>query len=102
MLPSIDNVKTLLEIPEGDQSKDNLIDLYIKRAEFYVKDYCNQEEILPSLQSTVEEIAVIYYLNRAYENVKSIREGDLSQVFHESLPPHIISHLNNNRRLKFV
>ncbi len=101
-MSSLENVKLLLDISEGDNTKDSLISLYINRAENFVKADCNQEELNPSLRDAVEEIAVIFYQNREFEGIKSTREGDMTTSFLNTLPSHVISILNSNRRLKFI
>lgn len=99
-MASIENVKILLGI--NDTSQDTLLNLYLSRATNFVKNYCNVDEITPSLDEIVEDIAVYLYRNRGVENIKSESKGSLSETYRDSLPDDIIAVLNRYRKVKFV
>jgi hypothetical protein len=98
-MDSIDNVKILLGI--SDNSQDDLLNLYISRAEQFVKTYCNIEEIPTELKSVIEDIAVFRYRMNGVENIKSESKGELSETYRDSLPQDILSQLNRYRRVIF-
>lgn len=99
-LPSLDNVKTLLDI--NDNSKDSILNLYLNRATNFVKDYCNTNELNSSLDEIVEDIAIFLYRNKGVENVESETKGSLSENYRENLPPYIYLKLDSYRRMKFI
>jgi hypothetical protein len=99
-LPNLDNVKAILDIP--DNSKDNVLTLYLNRATNFVKGYCNLTELNPTLEEVVEDIAVFKYRNKGVENIVSEGKGSLSESYRDGLPPQIIDTLNEHRRLKFL
>lgn len=99
-MPSLDNIKTLLSI--SDNTKDNLLNLYLTRAEKFVKNYCNIDEIPVELDEVIEDIAVYRYRMNGVENVKAESKGSLSETYRESLPDDILTQLNRYRRVKVV
>ena len=98
-MASLENVKTLLGI--SDTSQDSLLNLYILRAEQFVKTYCNIEEIPTELDHVIEDIAVFRYRMNGVENIKSETKGSLSETYRDSLPDDIIAVLNRYRRVIF-
>ncbi|MFC4182991.1 phage head-tail connector protein [Saccharococcus thermophilus] len=99
-MASLENVKTLLGI--FDTSQDSLLNLYLSRAEKFVKNYCNIDEIPVELDEVIEDIAVYRYRMNGVENVKSESKGSLSETYRESLPDDILAQLNRYRRVKVV
>lgn len=98
-MASLENVKILLGIT--DNSQDDLLNLYISRAEQFVKTYCNIEEIPAELDSVIEDIAVFRYRMNGVENIKSETKGSLSETYRDSLPDDILSQLSRYRRVIF-
>ncbi|MCY9096361.1 MULTISPECIES: phage head-tail connector protein [Bacillus subtilis group] len=101
-MQSLENVKTLIPIKKDDVSKDDILILFIKRAEETVLGYCNLDELKPGMQSIVEDIAIIYYRNRRVQNLKGQTKGSLSETYRDDLPPTIYKRLNRFRRLKMA
>jgi len=99
-MPSLENVKTLLGIFDNDD--DNLLNLYLSRAEKFVKNYCNLDTIPAELDEVIEDIAVYRYRMNGVENVKSEQKGSLSETYRDSLPDDILAQLNRYRRVKIV
>ncbi|MBD8006543.1 phage head-tail connector protein [Bacillus norwichensis] len=99
-MPFIENIKLILDI--DDNSKDAILYLYLDRAENFVKDYCNIDELNLSLEETVEDIAIFHYRNRGVENMSSERKGNLSESYRDGLPSEIYKKLNEHRRMKFI
>ncbi|MGG3925683.1 phage head-tail connector protein [Metabacillus fastidiosus] len=98
---SLGNVKLILGTDISDTEKDGLINLYITRAENFVKEYCNQSELNHSMIEIAEDIAIFNYRNKGVENIKAESKGRLSDTYREGLPPEIYKRLNENRRLRF-
>jgi hypothetical protein len=99
-MASLENVKILLGIT--DNSKDNMLNLYLSRATSFVKNYCNIDEIPIELDEVIEDIAVYRYRMNGVENVKAESKGSLSETYRDSLPDDIIAQLNRYRRVKVV
>ncbi|MCI1590377.1 head-tail connector protein [Heyndrickxia oleronia] len=99
-MPILDDIKLLLEI--NDDSKDSILSLYISRATNFVKDYCNIDVLTPSLEESVEDIAIFNYRNKGVENIQSEGKGSLSEEYREGLPSEIYKKLNEHRRMKFI
>lgn len=105
MPPSVDNLKVLLELTTYDDdyyTKEALLTLYLNRAINFVKDYCNLEEIPPSLSDVCEDIAVIRYRLHGVEGLMSESKGSISEKFFNHLPNDITNQLNAHRRVKFL
>ena len=98
----LDNLKLLLEIDLNDNDFDGILELYLRRAENYIKSYCNLVTLSNELNDLAEDIAVFNYRNKGIENIVSEGKGSLSESYREDLPPDIIRKLNNHRRVKFV
>lgn len=99
-MSSIDNVKTLLGI--SDTSSDSLLNLYLSRAEKFVKNYCNIDEIPLELDEVIEDIVVFRYRMNGVENMKSETKGSLSESYRESLPDDILTQLNRFRKVRVI
>lgn len=99
-MPSLDNIKTLLGI--SDNTQDNLLNLYLTRAEKFVKNYCNIDEIPSSLDEVIEDIVVFRYRMNGVENMKSETKGSLSESYRESLPDDILTQLNRFRKVRVI
>jgi hypothetical protein len=99
-MASLENVKILLGIT--DNSKDNMLNLYLSRATSFVKNYCNIDEIPVELDEVIEDIAVYRYRMNGVENLQSESKGSLSETYRDSLPDDIIAQLNRYRRVKVV
>jgi hypothetical protein len=102
---TLDNVKILLGISSVDDSQDNLLGLYISRADNFVLNYCNftdVTEIPATLSSVIEDIVVYKYRNKGVENLKSEGLGSHSASFLEGVPSDIIAQLNAHRRVRVI
>ncbi|ARK30773.1 phage head-tail connector protein [Halalkalibacter krulwichiae] len=101
-MPSIANIKALLDLKDNDNSEDNVLLIYLTRATNHVLTYCNVKELNSSLEELAEDIAVFNYRNKGVENIVSEGKGSLSESYRDDLPPDIIRRLNENRRMRFV
>ncbi|WP_100408443.1 phage head-tail connector protein [Bacillus solitudinis] len=101
-MPSLNNVKALLDIEDNDYSEDNVLILYLDRATNHVLKYCNVIELDSTLDELVEDITIFNYRNKGVENIVSEGKGSLSESYRKDLPPSIVRRLNENRRMKFV
>lgn len=95
-MPSLDNVKLLLEV--NDAKQDAVINLYLSRAENFVMNYCGISEIPNGLQDVVEDIAVIKYRLRGVEGVSSESKGSLSEAYISGIPNDLINQLNTYKK----
>lgn len=80
----LEDIKILLEI--NDYSKDNLLNLYIRRAITVIKYYINNDSfddshIEQNYPDAIIEIVVLAYRNKGKENVKSITQGARSVTY---------------------
>lgn len=98
----LDNLKLLLDLSVYEDGNDRVLELYLNRAENYIKGYCNVQVISTELQEIAEDIAVFNYRNKGVENIKSEGKGSLSESYRDDLPQDIIRKLNNYRRLRFI
>jgi hypothetical protein len=101
-MPTIENIKVLLDIAADDTSEDNILSLYLSRATNQVLKYCNVTELDSTLDELAEGISIFNYRNKGVENIVSEGKGSLSESYRDDLPPDIVRRLNENRRMKFV
>jgi hypothetical protein len=104
-LDTLSRVKILLDFvdtADGYYDFDDILTMYIMRAENFVKNYCNQEVITQELSEIVEDIVVFNFRNKGVENLKSETKGRLSETYRDGLPSDIIQRLKKNKRLKFI
>lgn len=103
-MSSLDNVKTLLELEGATQ--DAILNVYLNRAENFVRSYCNipdEEVFLPAtLDDLIEDIAILKYRLKGVEGIKSEGKGSLSESYIEGLPQDMINQLNKYRRVSFL
>lgn len=111
---SLLNIKLMLGI--DDVSKDSLLNLYINKAEVFIKNFCNDDfmfdidgdgvvdtYIFPvELESTLEDLVVIWYNQRMGEGIESERLGDRSITYNLDLPINIKTQLYKYRKMGFV
>jgi hypothetical protein len=98
----LNNVKILLEIDEGDESKDGLLGLYTNRAKDFVLDFCKIDSLPSTLDSTIEEMVVFQYRQKGIENIQSEEKGSLSEIYLTEYPPNIMNRLKSHRRVVFL
>lgn len=86
-----ESLKRLLGIDENDKSKDYLIDFSINSVSDIVKNYCHIDNILPQLENTLLNMAIVFYRNKllgqeSIENtvVSAIKEGDTNVTLVQS------------------
>lgn len=51
----LDNIKLILGIDDSETKYDNMIMLYISKVTSSVVDYCNVSELVPGLESFIED-----------------------------------------------
>lgn len=76
-----EEIKLVLGI--SDNSKDGLIDYYIKSVTNDVKNYCNLNSIPEWLEMFIQKkvISILKYEFNAHKGIKSILEGDTKLEF---------------------
>ncbi|WP_158735148.1 head-tail connector protein [Alteribacillus sp. YIM 98480] len=99
-MASLTNIKLIIGI--SDDSKDDLLNLYISRAESFVKQYCNIEELNEVQSAIVEDMTVYLYRNNGIENISSESKGSLSETYRDLIPDHLIKALNSHKRMRYI
>lgn len=98
----IEEIKLVLEIK--DNSKDELINYYIKSITDDVLDYCNLKEIPSQLEMFIKNkvISIFRYEFNEYKGIKSISEGDtkLEVAVENNGADSLVYSLNDNDRKK--
>lgn len=76
-----DEIKELLGIT--DDSKDKLINYYIKSISNEIMSYCNIKQVPAELETFIQNkvISILRYEDNEYRGVKSISEGDTKLEF---------------------
>lgn len=94
----LNNVKLLLELDLADTKEDALIELYIKRSNDFIINYCKVDKVPHILQSTVEEMATFSYRQKGVENIDNESKGSLKEQFLTRYPNNIMTILNDYKR----
>lgn len=98
----MDKLKTRLNIPIEDTSKDGLLLILLDDAKRAMLDYTNRIELLPELEGIQRELAILYYRKLGDEGVNSYSEGAVSTSYDTDIPPNLITRLNSYRLLKMA
>ncbi|AJA48490.1 phage gp6-like head-tail connector protein [Clostridium pasteurianum DSM 525 = ATCC 6013] len=81
----LEEIKTLLGI--SDNAKDELINLYIRKAETMIKNYLNKDISDFSIyQDAVNEYAVLCFNKKGNEGLKQYAQGSKSGTYTNDLP----------------
>lgn len=89
----LDDVKTIKDI--SDNSKDNLINVYIRRAETLIKEYLNLKDNSVDIQETYPDAIVCYVIEcltrKGNENIKQFQQGARSGTYESGLSKEVIN-----------
>lgn len=90
----LDDVKTIRNI--SDNSKDNLINIYIRRAETLIKEYLNlKSDDTTDIQGTYPDAVVCYVIEcltrKGTENLKQFQQGNRSGTYESGLSKEVIN-----------
>ncbi len=94
----LERLKVKLGIKNNND--DELLLLYLEDAINYVLNYCHIAEVPKKLESTVIDIAVVFYNKSGVEGQLSHSEGGISRGYTDGLPKSIVSILKTERRLQ--
>ncbi len=87
---TIEKVKLLLDRPE---LSEDLIQLFIDRAEADIRGFCNIDELPEEVEAAVCELAVLYFSKRGLDGVSNYSEGGISYGFEKGIPENVKSRL---------
>lgn len=99
---SLTNIKTILGMVQTDESKDDLLNLYITRAKNFALKYCHLDAIPDDMVPLVEDMALFRYRNKGVENLSSSVEGALSENYMENFPDDYLTQLDQYKKLIFI
>lgn len=85
-----------LRLMTGCKNNEDLLNTFLDDAEDFVKAYTNRSKIIPPLEKTVRDLAVIAYNRMGTEGENSRSEGGESYSF-DNAPKQIYDVLNRYR-----
>lgn len=94
----LEKFKRKQNIKGTDEFLKDLLDEAIE----FITDYTHQTKthVEANMQSTVIDIAVIYYNRQGTEGLQSQSYSGASESYAEKLPPTIMAKLNRNRKCR--
>lgn len=91
--------KTKIMLGIDDNSKNELLSIYIEDAEEEIKEYLNVDEIPKKAESIVRDLVVIKYNKNGSEGLESENFSGVSQSFIGGFPKDIEKRLMRLRKL---
>jgi len=86
----LDELKTLFEIELTDNSKDAILNLYIKRATALVQNHLNfTDEEMVNLDDSIVAYAEYLYRNKGKENITQETQAKRSTTYATNIPAFI-------------
>lgn len=85
-MDALEKVKLIVNRPD---MPDELITIYIERAEADILGYCNREDMPEGCESSLIELAAFYISRQGIEGTTSYSEGGLSYGYSEGIPVNI-------------
>ncbi|QCH29257.1 phage head-tail connector protein [Clostridium tyrobutyricum] len=90
----LDDVKALKNI--SDSSKDNIINIYTRRAETLIKSYLNlRPDDVIDIQETYSDAVIAYVIEclgrKGNENLKQFQQGNRSGTYESGLSSDVIN-----------
>lgn len=82
-----------------EEAAEPLVDIY-DDAMSEVLGYCNRDEVVPGVATSIRDLAKIRYNQEGAEGESSRSEGGVSQSYEEGIPRRIRSVLNRYRQAK--
>lgn len=92
-------VKVLAGI--ADNSRDDLIDLYVEQAQDEFLQYCNRQDIPASAQNVIVDMVVVKYNLNGTEGLQSQSFSGASETY-GSYPEPLIRALNHYRKVRLL
>lgn len=98
------DLKSRLGISEVDISQDGLLEVIIKDAQAFFKDYCNRDDIPDGAESVIGRLAVLLYNRNAEQYKQSVSVGAYSSTNYtdDDIPKSIRIQLKPYRKVKFA
>jgi len=98
------DLKSRLGILEVDISQDGLLEVIIKDAQAFFKDYCNRDDIPDGAESVIGRLAVLLYNRNAEQYKQSVSVGAYSSTNYtdDDIPKSIRIQLKPYRKVKFA
>ncbi|SHH36210.1 phage head-tail connector protein [Clostridium grantii] len=91
----LEEVKIILDIT--DYSKDELLNIYIRKSKQMIKQYLNTNETLEEIESNyvdaIEELVVYMYRIKGKENIKSMAQGSRSVTYADVVFPAFVANM---------
>lgn len=89
----LDDVKIIKNI--SDNSKDNLINIYIRRAETLIKKHLNLKDGTENIQEAYPDAVICYVIEcltrKGNENLKQFQQGSRSGTYESGLSKEVIN-----------
>ncbi|PNT94152.1 head-tail connector protein [Clostridium thermosuccinogenes] len=96
----LDEMKLILDIK--DTSKDDLLNLYLQKAQTKFKNYCNRDDIPVEADSSITDYAIVLYNKRKSEGLQSESYSGVNQSFETGIPADIKSEWNAFRKVRLI
>jgi hypothetical protein len=82
-------MKQLLEMDDGDTSKDSILNHFLRKSRQIILSYCNVTELSEKYDGTIVDFAIYLYKNRNDTGVIKKTEGERSVSFEIGIPENI-------------
>lgn len=102
---TVDETKTLLQIPLNDTSKDTFIELNIPIIEDFIMKYCKDDFVdgFPSGLKAVASQMIYFNLQKPGGLITNEKIGDSYQVqYSTEYPQSILKQLNTYTKIRFI
>lgn len=82
------DIKTLLRIKEADTSKDNILNIYLRRGNTLIVKYLNNDSITNATEfpDALIEYVLVCYRKNGQEGIKQSSQGNRSITWEGGLP----------------
>lgn len=98
----LEKIKILLGIAEEDESKDDLINLFIRLCKDEAVSFCNLSGYDSKLDSVVISMVIERYNARGTEGLSSVSGSGVNEHYKDGYSSNIISALIKHRKIRCV
>ena len=98
----LDKIKMLLGIAEDDDSKDDLLDVYINLCKDDAINFCNLSDYDSKLDSVVISMVIERYNARGTEGLSSVSGSGVNEHYKDGYSANIISNLIKHRKIRCI
>lgn len=95
----LSKLKIKLGIDKTDDSKNDLLLMYLDDAKFLILGIINDTEVPILLYNVVVDLAVIQYNRKGSEGIKSYSEGGISMTYGDDVPSDLMKQIMRFRKL---